>query len=329
MSRHGWTLVLILGLAGTSRGDGLSFVAEYRDLGRIEASGDWIEEFPFRVTGSAPVEILDIKGSCGCISPKLSQRRYQPGQEDRLVFGIHTTSQAQGKKRYQVSLTYRQAGGITTKTIIIDMDLFKPIVVEPSNLLLHVRGKGPLKQTITVTDQRPRPLNIESALATSPRLRPRLLPKEKNDPAVRQVELVIDGDFPVGTSEEQLVIRTADARNAEIVIPVTVVRSSRIKILPEVLQGRISGRRLPSWQVLVSDARGKLIRLEGVTSTVPGLEIEYPRATTPRCRLRVALTSEVAAPIDGEVIIRVVEPIITEMRIPIRVDGGPSRTLRR
>lgn len=312
--------VLVAACATNAWGSGLVFELEYRNLGRIEAAGDLVEEFPFKVTGQGPVEILDVQASCGCIQPSISKRIYAPGDRDKLIFGIHATSQAEGKKRHQVTLTYRQAGEVVSLPIILDLELYKPIVVEPSNLLLYVQGDRPIRQVLTVTDKRPLPLDIRGVSTSSARLHPRLLETPGADPAIRRVELVVEGDFPPGKSEEQLMIRTADARHADLVVPVTVVRSSRLRVLPEELHAKVGGARAPSWLVLISDTKGEAIEIDSATCTLPGIRIDAPREATSRCRLRVSVDERSVHPFEGEVEIHVAKPIPAVLRLPIRLD---------
>jgi hypothetical protein len=307
-------------LAPMSAGAQIVFEREYVNLGRIESAGDLAEAFPFVVRGEGPLEIVDMQSSCGCLSPMLPTRRFAPGQRGELTFGIHATSQSEGKKRYQVSLTWRQGSDVTTTPIIVDLELYKPIVIEPATLLLYVQGDRPIRQTITIKDQRARPLQLRKVAASSEHIQV-ATKTAQSDPAVRQVELTVAGDFPVGKTQEKIVIRTDDAKNAELVVPITVVRSGRIKILPETLHaGRTKGKPL-TWQVLMSDARGEPILIEEIRSSDPAIEVDYPKEATNRCRLKVVVPGSLAASaMSGEISIKLREPIETVLSLPLRVD---------
>lgn len=301
---------------------GLRFEKEYLNLGRIETVEDIIRNFPFVVRGNGPLEILDIRASCGCIQPSLSKRLYQPGERDSLKFGIHSPSQNQGKKRYEVSVTYRQQSQVRTVTLLIDLELFKPIIVEPSTLLLYVNGNNEIHHRLTITDQRAMPLDLEQIVSSSSRIQPKVVNAEKVDPAVKQVDLEIEGDFPIGKTEERLVIRTKDARHPELVVPVTIVRSSRIRVLPEVLHGKLASKsRQMMWNVLLNDSQGEPIRIKSILTNAPGVNVEYPTELTTRSRIRVIVTpGENPVPIDSELVIHVVEPLETDIHLPLQLD---------
>jgi len=319
-----WTVLLTSVISANAQSaGGMVFEQEYLNLGRFEAIGDVLQEFPFEVRGSGPVEVLDLKGSCGCITPTLSKRVYQPGEADVLQFGIHAPSQKEGKRRFEVTLTYRQEGQLHHVPIIIDMDLYKPIVVEPSNLMLYVNGSTAVHQTITITDQRTQPLNLVELVTSSDRLQPRVVKPAKIDPNVRQVDLAIEGDFPLGKTEERLVIRTADAKYPELVIPVTVIRNSRLRVLPEVLHAKVpsSPSKQVLWYVLVNDSKGEPIRIEDMEVPSPYVKVDFPKETTNKCRIRVTATSgPEAQPFQGDLVIHVAEPMKTTLRIPVRLE---------
>ena len=302
---------------------GLVFEREYVNLGRFEAVGDIVEEFPFKVKGEGPLEVIDLKGSCGCITPTLSKRIYQPGEADTLQFGIHAPSQKEGKRRFEVTLSYRQSGQLHHVPIIIDMDLYKPITVEPSNLLLYVNGTTAVRQTITVTDQRPQPLELLELVSSSARLQTRVVKNAKVDPGVQQVELSVEGDFPIGKNEERLIIKTADHKYSELVIPVTVIRNSRLKVLPELLHAKMPSTptKQVMWYVLVNDSKGEPIRIESIDVPTPNVKVEFPKETTLKSRIRVSATSGAdAKPLNGELVIHVVEPTKMDLHLPIRLD---------
>jgi hypothetical protein len=315
-----WVVLAALGRSAEGA-EGLIFEREFVSLGRVEVSGDLTEEFAFRVAGDRPVQILDLQSSCGCISPVLSKRVYQPGETDKLIFGIHAASQSEGKRRFQVSISYRQSGDVVTVPILVDVDLYKPIAVEPSTLLVHVNGERPFKQLVTIKDQRQQPLDDVRLSVSSERIETKLLPLAANELSVRRVEVTIMPDFPMGKTDERLLVLVGGSKPEEIVIPVTVVRASRIKVLPEVLHARSAGGKVPSWQVLVSDARGEPIKIDRVEGPGSIVRVSYPKEPSKSCRLQVRLSQPVGADkIDESITLHIAEPIATKLVLPIRVD---------
>lgn len=321
LSRTGLLTCWLVACATIAHGaDGLIFEKEFVSLGRVEVAGDLIQEFPFRVAGDAPVQILDVKSSCGCITPALAKRVYQPGEIDKLVFGIHAASQAEGKKRFQVSISYRQTGDVVTIPIFVDVDLFKPIAVEPSILLVHVGGGRPFRQLVTIKEQRGQPLGNVDLSVSSNKVKARLLPADNKEPTVRRIEVEIGTEFPTGKTDERLLVRVTGNPPTEIVVPISIVRASRIKILPEVLHAKGTGKP-PTWQVLVSDARGEPIRIDRVEGPGELIKVSYPSEPTKACRLQVRVDrSSPLDKIDEEITVHVAEPIATKLILPVRVD---------
>jgi hypothetical protein len=301
--------------------DGLIFDREFVALGRVEVAGDLIQEFPFKVAGEAPVQILDLKASCGCITPTLSKRVYGPGERDTLVFGIHAASQSEGKKRFQVSLSYRQTGDVVTVPIFVDVELYRPIAVEPSTLLVHVSGERPFRQSLTVRHQRGEPLGEIRASVSTPKMVARVLPGVAGESSQRRVEVQLATDFPMGKTDERILLHIDGDKPVDIVVPVSVVRASRIKVLPEVLHAHARGGQAPSWQVLVSDARGEPIRIDRIEGPGSIVRVSYPKEATKACRLQVKIDPQASATkIDESITVHLAEPIATKLVLPVRVD---------
>lgn len=308
--------------AASEAPSGMLFSRTHVSLGRVEAAGDLEHRFAFRVAGRDPVQIVDVRPSCGCIAPGLSKRVYAPGEQGELVFRVHAASQPQGPRRFLVSLHVRQGAQSTTIPLTLEVDLFKPIEVTPSNLLLHLNGSGPIEQNLTIAEARPRPLKILEVRSSSPKIVARLNAPPREDGRVQQVSLTIAGDFPPGQSQETVVIRTADAQHAELVVPVTVVRASRIRVLPDRLHGSrpASPQKTATWQVLLSDSKGEPIEIESVECADSSVEVAWPSGPTTRCRLAVtAAPAAQTGPFESEIVVRIAKPVATRLTLPIRL----------
>jgi hypothetical protein len=323
---HAWALgcaaLLSAPAAAQDPPSGIIFSRTHVSLGRVEAAGEIEHRFAFRVAGREPVQILDVRPSCGCIAPGLPKRVYAPGEQGELVFRVHAASQPQGPRRFTVSLHVRQGAQSTTIPLTLDVDLFKPIEITPSTLLLHLNGTSSIEQNLTIAELRPRPLKILEVRSSTPKIVARLKEAPGEDGRVQQVSLTIAGDFPAGQTQETVVIRTADAEHAELVVPVTVVRPSRIRVLPDRLHGPrpASPQRPATWQVLLSDSKGAPIEIESVECADASVAVAWPSGPTTRCRLAVTVAPPPqTGPFEAEIVVRVAKPIATRLTLPIRL----------
>lgn len=300
---------------------GILFDNPHVDLGRIEAAGTIQQDFPFHIVGDAPVEILDVRPSCGCLHPALSKRVYAPGESDVLRFAVHATSQQNGKRRFQVTLNTRQGARLDTIPVVLEMDLHKLVEVQPSNLLLYVRGASPIHQTLQI--KAPPTIQIVKVQSSSEQLDLDSIVKSREDPNLKQVSLTVHGEFPAGRTEEWVTIQTSGAKEETLVVPVTIVRPTRVRVVPDKLTTNrtVLGNRPAKWQVLLADAKSEPIRIEAATCADPRVRIDWPKDRTTRCRLIVELTPLPAeVPFETEVMLKIAEPVAVTLSIPLRVD---------
>lgn len=300
---------------------GLIFDNPRMDLGRMEAAGNIEHDFRFHVVGDAPVEILDVRPSCGCLHPSLAKRVYAPGESGVLRFGVHAISQQNGRRRYQVTLNVRQGILRDAIPVVLEMDLQKPIEIQPSNLMVYVQGGRPIHQTLRIVA--PPTIRIVQVRTSSERVGADRVVESREDPNVRQVTLTIEGEFPPGRTEEWVTLRTAGAKEETLVVPVTVVHPTRVRVVPDKLTTNraILGDRPARWQVLLADSKSEPMRIEAASCVDPRVRIDWPKDRTARCRLIVELAplpSE--TPFETEILLKVAEPVAAALSIPVRVD---------
>jgi hypothetical protein len=68
----------------------IAFDAIVRDLGQVEEGVEVKTQFVVSNKGGSPLEIEDVKSSCGCTFPVWKQRRLQPGQSAVLPVTVDT-----------------------------------------------------------------------------------------------------------------------------------------------------------------------------------------------------------------------------------------------
>lgn len=253
---------------------GVQFETTHKDLGKVKSAAEVQQAFPFIVTGSEPVEFVELRPSCGCVVPQMQKRVYQPGEKGQVMVGLHTITQAPGKHRFQVSLTVRDP---EERTIVLaaDIELEREISVQPSNLRFVVNGQRALQQTVSVVDPRPKKLTVKEVVSSSPYIEASPM---RTAEGTRAVQLTVSSEIPQGTHEERLVLRTDDPAYAEMVLPITLVHPPRVQAvpgnlrLPALAHGETLRRSL-----LIRDIRGAAVSLKQVDcppgidcKTVPG-----------------------------------------------------------
>jgi hypothetical protein len=212
-----------------------------------------------------------------------------------------------------------------TIRLSVVMDLHSDVTVTPSHVLIYTNGGRALQQTVTVRDARPRRLKIEELEASSKRIKPMLRPA-KDDPAVQQVVLNIAADYPVGQTEEVIAVTTNDPEYPSFEIPVLVIRSARVRCLPDKLSIRASETApVVERTLILSDREKQPIQVASATCEVPGVRLEWDDNGGQHARVQVRiepdkLTAWTSASKRPEVKIRLSAPEAMDLVVPIFVE---------
>jgi len=103
--------------------------------------------FPFKNTGTAPVEITEVKNSCGCTAAKPGKLTYQPG-ESGAIEGSFTVGKRIGKQKVTVTVV---TGGAEPSSTKLSLDLEIPQLLESTpSMLLWREGSEPIEKEIHV-----------------------------------------------------------------------------------------------------------------------------------------------------------------------------------
>ena len=74
------------------------------DLGAIKPTKYAYATFAFANSGKETVRVKDLQPSCGCLSPRLEKREYQPGEQGQFLVRIMVPNEAPGPKEYTIGV---------------------------------------------------------------------------------------------------------------------------------------------------------------------------------------------------------------------------------
>lgn len=308
-----FTAIAFALLTATVADAGVEFVSTHHSLGKVKTAGDVFQKFAFKVTGRNPVEFVELRPSCGCVVPRMTKRVYQPGETGFVEVGIHSASQTPGPHRYQVSMTVLEPR--ERKIVLkLDMDLYREITIEPSNLRMILTGESGLTQKISVIDPRPKKLTITDAVCSSRNLTVDIVGANPAHPSEQVVLLTVDGDFPEGETAAQVLLRTDDEQYPELVIPVTVVRPSQIQIIPDSIRLSATTAEAVRRVIVLRDRKGRPIEITEIKAG-PGIECE-PKKSNGFTRLDVEVDPNQIGQ-QSSIVLSVSEPIEATFTIPV------------
>jgi hypothetical protein len=275
-------LTAVACLADTARAD-LRFTQPVVDAGEVRRGPALVQRFPFVNVSTGPVQIIDAKGSCGCLKPRFSKQQLAAGEEGWLEMEINTLSQPAGPNTWRMQVQYRQGGQTAEAAVQLGARLIAEIEVEPAAMNIMLGPKASLFRTICLRDHRATPLKVTSVQSSSPQL-----DVELGGPIVAQsqviaqpIQLTVTADYPEGKHDEVVSIYTDDPAYRELKVPVTIIKHDRQRIsaAPDHVsfEGKV-GEALPSKIVLVRDADDEghqTVTIEKITADDPALTCRW------------------------------------------------------
>ncbi len=194
-------------------------------LGEVRPVGTVPAHFDFFNAGKAPIEILKLDPSCGCLAPRLygEKKIYQPGEHGRFYVSVKTANETPGPKEYTVKVNYNdgapQESLVSFKLTVPE----KKVSVTPSEVYFYqTQGKADSRE-IVVEDHRGLHLNVLDIEHTSEKAEVTLLEKIIEGSTSRTpIRINVPGDVPPGRHVSLITIHTDDSEYHTIKIPVLV-----------------------------------------------------------------------------------------------------------
>jgi len=83
------------------------------DYGDIVADADYKTSFVFKNNGTKPLQIYDVKASCGCTVPSWNKKAILPGATDEIEVSFHPKKLQTGSQHKTISVMTNTEPGIT------------------------------------------------------------------------------------------------------------------------------------------------------------------------------------------------------------------------
>src|SRR4029077_13817996 len=115
--------------------------------------------------GSEPVEIIEARASCGCLTPRLAKRSYDPGEKGDVLFEVNTLIPAPGTHTWRVQLDYRSGETNYQIPLQLTANLIRDVAVEPAALTVYTDRA--MSHEVILTDLREKPLSVSEVHTSS------------------------------------------------------------------------------------------------------------------------------------------------------------------
>ena len=202
----------------------LSFASTQHNFGVIDETSEVATIFQFTNTGGSELLIEAITASCGCTTPLLTKRRYQPGESGAIEVGFDPTRP--GRAQESITVRSNTEPAVTRLTITANVTAF--LVFEPKILQLGVRQYGAEhhgRVTISSPDEN---FVIDSVSVSLPYVSARVVPPgQATAPGPKTVEITVAPTAPWGALYFGIDV-TATGRPTPDAKPVTHSRTVRV-----------------------------------------------------------------------------------------------------
>lgn len=192
------------------------------DLGPIQPTGEARGTFVFLNRGREAVEITKVEPSCSCLVPRLEQKRYEPGEDGRLVLRVQPANESPGKKELFCDVTYNDPKPRQVRlTFKLEIPERQMTVTPPALMVFHPEGSEPTEATFTVADGRRQPFEIVGVEANSDLVTTDIGERQVTPEGVWQqtIKVTVPGTLPRGRNQVLLRIQTTDRNSPELRVP--------------------------------------------------------------------------------------------------------------
>ncbi len=202
----------------------LAFDQYLVDLGPIRPTAEVRANFVFRHRGKHPVNIVEVKPSCGCLQPRFSKQTYEPGDVDAMILRVLPANESPGRHEYTVEVKYTdpepREARVTFRVTLPE----KGISIKPPALGVFQFSDQPTKQTVLITDTRGETWHVEGLSVSLPFVTATAGERRQAESGAWEVpiEVTVAGNVPTGRHKGVISLFTDDSAYPELKIPLLI-----------------------------------------------------------------------------------------------------------
>ncbi|MBI1830280.1 MAG: DUF1573 domain-containing protein [Planctomycetes bacterium] len=289
----------------------LRFAQSAVNLGELRGGPTYSHDFHFVNDSTVPIEIGDIRLGCGCLQPMLDERSFQPGEKGVLRMNLRTLGQAEGARTWQAHVQFRHAGKTLETSLTVGAVIRNEIPVSPAIIALTVETT--LRQEITITDQRPKPMTVTAVVASSRAIR--LVAKMERNGVTKITVEVSRSALTRHSQEEMLTVETDDPNYRQLQIPITLTKTERAEVRATPDRVVLAGSN--SQLVRLRSTSGKVVRIEGADSDDSAIRCSWADGPGEDATLKISVDAAKTAADNATVRVRLASPAGSVIAIPV------------
>lgn len=275
----------------------------------------------FEVVHVGPSGILALTGldaGCGCLKAEAVPRLLNAGETAKVTVTVNTLTQPEGPVTWTGTVRYSVDGGPEQELPLkLTAKLVREITVTPP--MLAVSTAGAVRQVVTVSDRRAKPLTVTRAVTTNPALAVEVRPAADGK---QEIVLTAGAGLPAGTHEDTLTMTTTDPACPELRVPVRVRKraAGELTATPAALPIRLNTSQPETSAAAVIRADGKPVRILKAECGKAGVSVRHADADAagPVAAVRVVVNPTLAgAAGTADVTVTLAEPPGKTVILPV------------
>jgi hypothetical protein len=298
------------------------FAEPTADAGIVRTGTSLRQRFEFVNRGTNAVEILDLRASCGCLTPRLEKRVFVPGEKGTLLLEVNTLTQPAGKHSWNVQVQYRDRDRVQQTQALLTAQLLTEVSVQPAALVIYTDAA--VSHELLLSDVRPKPLTVTEVHGSASGLTPSVTEQGRTagGPLVCRIRLAVAADFPEGRHEAAIRIYTDDPAYRDLKVPVTIVKRlrQRLAATPSVVRlAAPAGQPIPSCIVLIRDNDNEGVVVDKIVADDPAISCQWAQGPNRMATLRVRIDRQQvpAGGLQSAVHVHVRKPAPDVLTIPV------------
>jgi len=259
------------------------------DAGTVRRGGEVRHDFDILNGGDAPLEITEVKATCGCMVTRHASRIAPGGVGSVSV--VMTTDDFTGPVAKAVTVFTNDAAN-PRLDLVLKANILTLVEVRPGYArFIVVQGEGaePVSQELAAPQMEG--FEVLAARSPFPFLDAEVRPPAEDGEGGWRVELTLGSDAPVGPLTDYVVVRTNHPEREEIRIPVSGFVRPPVAVAPAIFDfGQHDPAEPLPGLIEVRVLSSRPVQLGEVTTDVPGLQTEVETVEEGRSyNLRITL----------------------------------------
>lgn len=193
------------------------------DLGKVPPQRFVQAYFQFTNRGKQAVDVTELLPSCGCLSPRLEKRHYEPGEIGEFFLKIDAAQEVPGPHEYFVDINYTDPRPQTAR-VTFKLDLpYRSVLIEPPAVMFYQLNPVASVQEVVITNLRPMPMQVTGIRSTLDFVDAEVVGSDVDDGVQKiRAKIRVPAVVPSGRRSGMVIIETDDVEYSQIGVHVLI-----------------------------------------------------------------------------------------------------------